>query len=71
MNPTTTKPILCGTDFSENAAQAASVADALARHLHAPLILVHSVDERGEFPNHLRTHLMNEDRPRLAEEKDF
>lgn len=63
-----TKPILCGTDYSESAAQAATVADALARRLGAPLILARSVDERGEFPEHLRKRLMNDDRPRLAEE---
>ena len=64
MNTTETKPIICGTDFSESAAQAATVADALARHLGAPLKLVHSTDERGDFPDHLRTGLMNNDRPR-------
>ena len=45
------KPILCGTDFSENAAQAALVADALARRLGVPLMLVRSADERQEFPD--------------------
>ena len=70
MNTTETKPIICGTDFSESAAQAAAVADALARRLGAPLILAHSVDERGEFPDQLRTGLMNDDRPRLAEEAE-
>ena len=67
MKTNETQPIVCGTDFSENADKAAAVADALARHLGAPCILAHSVDERGEFPDHLRTRLMNEDRPRLAE----
>lgn len=62
-----TKPILCGTDFSENAAHAAIVADALARRIGVPLILARSADERGEFPDHLRKRLMNDDRPRLAE----
>ncbi len=70
MSTTETKPILCGTDFSENADKAAAVADALARRLGAPLILAHSVDERGEFPDHLRTRLMNDDRPRLAEQAE-
>ena len=60
-------PIVCGTDFSENSDKAAAVADALARRLGVPFFLAHSVDERGEFPDHLRTRLMNEDRPQLAE----
>ena len=67
MNTTETKSIICGTDFAENADKAAAVAAALARRLGVPCILAHSVDERGEFPDHLRTRLMNEDRPRLAE----
>ncbi len=70
MNTTETKPILCGTDFSENAAQAATVADALARRLKAPFILARSADERGEFPEHLRPRLMNDDRPRLAKQAE-
>ncbi|MDB6155754.1 MAG: Universal stress protein [Chthoniobacteraceae bacterium] len=67
---TTANPIICGTDFSESAAQAAAVADALARHLQAPLFLVCSADERGDFPENIRTRLMNEDRPRLAQEAE-
>lgn len=68
MKTTETKPIVCGTDFSESAAHAATVADALARRLEAPLILVRSVDERGDFPDNIRTRLMEADHPRLAEE---
>ncbi len=70
MNTTETKPIICGTDFSENAVQAAIVADAFARRCSAPLILVRSADERGEFPENLRKRLMNDDRPRLAEQAE-
>ena len=70
MNTNDTKPIICGTDFSESAAQAAAVAGALAGHLDAPLILVHSTDERGEFPDQLRERLMNDDRPRMAQEAE-
>ncbi len=70
MKDTPIKPIVCGTDFSECAAQAATVADALARRLDAPLVLARSADERGAFPEHLRTRLVNEDRPRLAEQAD-
>lgn len=61
------RPILCGTDFSESAVQAAIVADALARRQGAPLILARSADERGEFPDHVRDRLMKDYRPRLAE----
>lgn len=45
MKPKSTEPqqrgVLCGTDFSKAAAQAADVACALAKCLHAPLELVH------------------------------
>jgi len=67
MKKTQSQPIVCGTDFSDNAAQAAMVADALARRQKAPLILVHSVDERAEFPQQVQARLMNDDRSRLAE----
>lgn len=63
-------PIICGTDFSAGAAEAASVAHALAQRLNEPLILVRSADERGEMPQHVRQQLMNDDRPRLAEEAE-
>ena len=39
--------IVCGTDFSERAAQAARAAGAIARRLAMPLWLVHVVDELG------------------------
>lgn len=42
MNTTKTNPILCGTDFSENARRAAIAAAALAKRLGAPLLLVHA-----------------------------
>ena len=42
MKNTTSQPIICGTDFSENARQAANVAAALATRLSAPLVLVHA-----------------------------
>lgn len=70
MNAPEIKPIVCGIDFSESAFQAAIFADALARKVGAPLVLVHSADERGEFPDHLRARLMNDDRPRLAEQAE-
>ncbi len=70
MKNTEQQPIVCGTDFSENATEAVRAAAALAQRFHEPLILAHSVDERGEFPDHLRPRLMNEDRPRLAAEAE-
>ena len=44
------RPIVCGTDFSRTAEQAANVAADLAARLGTTLLLVHGVDERGEFP---------------------
>jgi len=70
MNTNEPFPIICGTDFSENATVAVHAAAALAQRFNAPLILAHSVDERAEFPNHLRPRLMNDDRLRLAEEAE-
>ena len=61
-------PIVCGTDFSAGAMQAALVAGALAEGGKRPLIVAHSVDERGQFPPNLRQRLMAEDAPRLARE---
>jgi nucleotide-binding universal stress UspA family protein len=43
-NPNT-QPILCGTDFSENAMRATNAAAALATRLNAPLWLVHVTSE--------------------------
>ena len=63
-----TPPILCGTDFSENAMQAADAAAALAVRLRAKLILAHSLDERGEIPVHLRPQLRAGLEPPLAAE---
>ena len=42
MKPNESTPIICGTDFSENARQAANVAATLATRLSAPLVLVHA-----------------------------
>ena len=42
---TTEPPILCGTDLSQNAAQAATTAAALTARLRKPLVLVHVADE--------------------------
>jgi len=70
MNASTARPVICGTDFSEPAAQAANVAAALAKRLRAPLLLVHGIDERGEIPAHHWPRLIAEDRPRLTSEAD-
>jgi len=45
MNTTENPPILCGTEFSENAAQAATVAAVLATRSGKTLLLVHAADE--------------------------
>jgi nucleotide-binding universal stress UspA family protein len=51
------QPILCGTDFSENARRAANAAAALARRLGAPLRLVHAsaIPRSPLTEEHLRT----------------
>ena len=41
MKPTQTNPIICGTDFSKNAMEAAEVAAALATRHQTSLVLVH------------------------------
>ncbi len=61
-------PVVCGTDFSAGAAQAALVAGALAERGKRRLIVVHSVDERGQFPPGVRHRLVEEGAPRLARE---
>lgn len=38
-------PVLCGTDFSVHAAEAADIAGAIARRSGAPLLLIHAVDQ--------------------------
>ena len=45
MKPNEPTPILCGTDFSANAAQAATAAAVLAARSGKPLLLVHVADE--------------------------
>ena len=61
MNPIGSSPIICGTDFSGGAAQAAIVAGSSPARMNRPLILVHSVDERGYFLPAVRLRLMQED----------
>jgi len=50
MNESSPRPIVCGTDFSTQAAEAANVAAAIAMRLGTRLLLVHGVDERGDVP---------------------
>lgn len=56
MNPNDPTPILCGTDFSENARRAANVAAALAKRLSAPMRLVHAsvIPQSALTDEHLR-----------------
>jgi nucleotide-binding universal stress UspA family protein len=70
MNAPDSRPVLCGTDFSEGAARAADAAAAMARRLGVPLLLVHSVDERAEFPVQLHARFVEERRPQLAQEAE-
>lgn len=51
--------IVCGTDFSKNAAQAAEAAATFARLLREPLTLVHVADEaaRTQLPTEIRESL--------------
>jgi len=68
MNQPDLRPIICGTDFSEPAQSAANVASVLAERLGTHLLLVHGVDERGDFPQTYWPRFMAEARPRLGEE---
>lgn len=45
--PKNTMKIICGTDFSKPAAQAANAAAALAARLEETLVLVHSIEGAG------------------------
>src|SRR5437868_601197 len=62
------RPIVCGTDFSPHALQAANVAAAMARRTKAPLLLIHGVDERGEIPAKYWPSLRESLRPQLISE---
>jgi len=60
--------IVCGTDFSEGAVAAANVSAALALRIGTKLVLAHSIDERGEIPQHHRPALVPALRAHLTEE---
>jgi nucleotide-binding universal stress UspA family protein len=60
MKPNEPTPIICGTDFSENAAHAATSAAVLAARSGKPLLLVHVADEfngRGDDQKKLTAFL--------------
>src|SRR5262245_25199838 len=63
--------ILCGTDFSDNAREAADVAAALAERLNEPLVLLHAVEAFADtkVPGESRT-LREESREILAREAE-
>jgi nucleotide-binding universal stress UspA family protein len=62
--------IVCGTDFSKNATQAAEAAAAFATRLREPLVLIHAIDEpaRAQLPAELRESLSSFAQQRLSEE---
>jgi len=62
--------IVCGTDFSQQAAQAVEAAAALAKKLNEPLVLVHAVDKesRTALPADLLDSLCIFERAQLHEE---
>ena len=70
MNLSDVRPIVCGTDFSDTAQHAANVAAELANRLGTKLLLVHGIDERGEFPAHYWPRMIAEDQPRLIAEAE-
>jgi nucleotide-binding universal stress UspA family protein len=56
-------PIICGTDFSENALAAADVAAALAKRLGSPLLLVHA----SAIPRELAEERLSAEAQRLRD----
>lgn len=64
--------ILCGTDFSENATQAALAAAAIAKHTGAALILAHAADELGTHaePVRERERFLDPERRKLDDAVD-
>jgi len=51
-NPSEPRRVLCGTDFTENARQAARAAAAIAKRLNEPVLLIHAI----ETPDFGATH---------------
>ncbi|MBL9168053.1 MAG: universal stress protein [Verrucomicrobiales bacterium] len=71
MNPIGKPTILCGTDFSIQAAEATQVAAALAKRIGSRLFLVHAIDDSGlssSYPDILQT-LSQRGRERLDQER--
>lgn len=64
--------IVCGTDFSESAAQVVEVAATLAKRIGEPLVLVHAVNDQPQenLPGALRDSLSLYARARLHEEEE-
>jgi nucleotide-binding universal stress UspA family protein len=61
-------PIICVTEFTALTREALRTASALAHRAGESVLLVHSVDEREQFPFNLRSHLLESDAHRLAAE---
>lgn len=61
-------PVVCVTEFTELTLEAARVAAVFARHWGERVVLVRSVDERGQFPFPLRSRLVQPDWHRLEAE---
>lgn len=60
MTPSTERLIICGTDFSENAAEAVATAAALAEKYHKSLEILHVADQfnaHGDNKTELSRHL--------------
>jgi len=60
MASSTERLIICGTDFSENAAEAVTAATALAKKYHKSLVLLHAADQfnaHGDNKAELSLHL--------------
>src|SRR4030095_12118559 len=62
--------IVCGTDFSKSAVQAADAAAALASRLREPLIILHAFDEPSRLllPKELRDSLRTFEQQQLQDE---
>ena len=63
------RPVVCGTDFSRSAEQAANVAADLAARLGTTLLLVHGMDERGKLPKAYGPRFAEEARSHLEKEE--
>ena len=62
------KPVICVTDYHDLPLEAARTASAFAQRWNERMILVHSIDEREQFPLRVRERLVAIDSRRLSEE---